>query len=50
MQERSSKKNVHAVALGRLGGKRGGKARAATLTSTRRVEIAKRATLARWGK
>jgi len=39
-----------AVALGRLGGLKGGKARAERLTSERRVEIAKKATLARWGK
>ena len=39
-----------AKALGRLGGLKGGKARAARLTSERRVEIAKKAALARWGK
>ena len=50
MQERSSKKNVHAVAPGRLGGLKGGKARAASMTSARRVEIAKRAARARWGR
>ena len=43
-------KNPAAVALGYLGGLKGGKARAARLTSTRRVEIAKKAALARWGK
>ena len=43
-------KNSHAVALGRLGGLKGGKARAATLTSARRVEIARKAAQARWGK
>ena len=36
-------------ALGRLGGLNGGKARAASLTSERRTEIAKKAALARWG-
>ena len=36
-------------ALGRRGGLNGGKARAASLTPTRRVEIAKKAALARWG-
>ena len=34
-------KNPHAVALGRLGGKKGGKARAAKLTPEQRREIAK---------
>ena len=43
-------KNPAAVALGRLGGLKGGKARAAKLISARRVEIAKKAALARWGK
>lgn len=41
-------KNPAAVALGRLGGKKGGKARAATLSARRRREIAKRAAKARW--
>ncbi len=43
-------KNPAAVALGRLGGLNGGKARAASLTRARRVEIAKKAAQARWGK
>ena len=43
-------KNPAAVALGRLGGLKGGKARAATLTPERRLEIAKKASRARWGK
>ena len=43
-------KNPHAVALGRLGGKKGGKARAAKLTPTRRSEIASIAAAARWKK
>ena len=42
-------KNPNAVALGRLGGKKGGKARAAKLTPERRSEIAKKAAQARWG-
>ncbi len=41
-------KNAYAVALGRLGGLKGGKARAAALTSGRRSEIAKKAAQARW--
>ena len=40
-------KNRHAVALGRLGGAKGGAARAAALTPTRRREIARAAGLAR---
>ena len=43
-------KNPAAVALGRLGGLKGGKARAARLTPEKRIEIAKKAALARWGK
>ena len=41
-------KNPHAVALGRLGGKKGGKARAAKLTPDQRKEIATKAAAARW--
>jgi hypothetical protein len=40
-------KNVHAVALGRLGGAKGGPARARALSSKRRTEIARSAGLAR---
>jgi hypothetical protein len=43
-------KNSAAVALGRLGASKGGKARAAALTKKRRKEIAKRAASARWIK
>ena len=43
-------KNPAAVTLGRLGGLKGGKVRAERLTSARRVEIAKKAALAKWGK
>ena len=43
-------KNPAAVALGRLGGKKGGKARAAKLTSEQRSEIARKAAQARWNK
>ncbi len=39
-----------AAILGRLGGSKGGKARAATLSADRRTEIARRAAQARWGK
>lgn len=44
------RKNPHAVALGRLGGKRGGAARAKALTPAKRHAIAKKAALARWDK
>jgi hypothetical protein len=43
-------KNPHASALGRLGGRRGGPARAAALSPKRRTEIARKAALARWKK
>jgi hypothetical protein len=41
------KKNPAAVALGRLGGLKGGKARAAKLSPERRSEIARNAVLTR---
>jgi hypothetical protein len=43
-------KNPAAVALGRLGGLKGGKARAAKLSKAKRTAIAKRAAQARWKK
>jgi hypothetical protein len=43
-------KNPAAVALGRLGGAKGGKARAAKLSKKKRSEIAKKAAAARWKK
>ena len=43
-------RNPHASALGRLGGSRGGHARAAALTPKRRREIARAAARARWNK
>jgi len=43
-------KNPNAVALGRLGGLKGGKARAANMTPEQRKEIAKKAAKARWTK
>lgn len=39
-----------AAILGRMGGLKGGKARAASLTPKERSEIAKKAAAARWGK
>jgi len=41
-------KNPAAVALGRLGGLKGGKARAEKLSAKRRKEIAKKAANKRW--
>jgi len=41
-------KNLAAVVLGRLGGKKGGKARAKKLTSQQRSDIARRAAQVRW--
>jgi hypothetical protein len=41
-------KNPAAVALGRLGGLKGGKARAAKLSPTKRKEIARKAAKTRW--
>ena len=43
-------KNPHAVALGRLGGQRGGKARAERLTAAKRSEVARVAARSRWEK
>ena len=43
-------KNPAAVALGRLGGLKGGKARAQKLTAEKRSQIATKAARARWGK
>jgi hypothetical protein len=43
-------KNAAAVELGRLGGKKGGAARAKALTPERMAEIAKKAAAARWKK
>jgi len=42
-------KNPAAVSLGRLGGLVGGKARAKKLSPERRKEIARQASLKRWG-
>ena len=45
-----SGKNPAAVALGRLGGLKGGPARAKKLSKKKRSEIAKKAAQARWDK
>jgi hypothetical protein len=44
------KKNPHAVALGRKGGLKGGKARWEGVTSEQRRELARKAARARWAK
>jgi hypothetical protein len=46
----SPEKNAAAVALGRLGGLKGGRARAEKLSPKKRTQIAKKAALARWAK
>jgi len=46
----AKEKNPAAVTLGRLGGLKGGPARAKKLSKKRRREIAKKAVLARWRK
>ncbi|MFY9610658.1 MAG: hypothetical protein WAU45_18860 [Blastocatellia bacterium] len=43
-------KNPAAVALGKLGGSKGGRARAASLSPRKRKQIAKKAAKARWSK
>lgn len=49
-EETPSDKNPAAVALGRLGGLKGGPARAKKLSKKKRSEIAKKAASARWNK
>ena len=46
----SPEKNPAAVALGRLGGLKGGPARAKKLSKEQRSESARKAATARWGK
>lgn len=43
-------KNPHAVALGKLGGLKGGKARAEKLSPAKRKAIAKKGAKARWAE
>ena len=47
-KKKTPKKNPAAVALGRLGGIKGGKARAEKLSSEERQAIARKAANARW--
>ncbi len=49
-QPKAPGKDPSAVALGRKGGLKGGKARAAKLTPERRSEIARKAAAARWDR
>lgn len=49
-EEELPKKDPAAVELGRKGGLKGGKARAAKLTPEQRSEIAKKAAQKRWGR
>lgn len=46
----SEEKNPAAVALGKLGGRKGGKARAEKLSDERKSEIARKAANTRWEK
>jgi hypothetical protein len=46
----AEEKNPAAVALGKLGGSKGGKARAAKMTPEERSESARKAAKARWAK
>lgn len=49
-EEAEKVKDPAAVALGRKGGLKGGKARAAGMTAKQRSAAAKKAAAARWGK
>jgi hypothetical protein len=46
----AEEKNPAAVALGKLGGSKGGKARARNMTKEERIESARKAANARWEK
>ena len=50
IESEKQEKNKAAQELGRLGGLKGGKARAKKLTAKERSEIAKKAAAARWKK
>ena len=47
-KESAEQRKTDAMAIGRKGGLKGGKARSASLTPERRSEIAKKAAAARW--
>jgi hypothetical protein len=48
LEDPNAGKNPHAVALGRLGGQKGGRARAQKLSPANRKAIARKAAEARW--
>jgi hypothetical protein len=48
LREATGEKNPAAVALGGLGGKKGGPARAAKLSAKKRSQIARKAAMTRW--
>jgi hypothetical protein len=50
LNDPGARKNPAAVALGKLGGAKGGAARAKALPKAQRVAIAKKAATARWAK
>lgn len=50
LEDPNAGKNPAAIALGKLGGKIGGKARAAKLSPAKRKAIAKKAARKRWGR
>jgi hypothetical protein len=50
VEQTTREKNPAAVALGRLGGLKGGKARAKKLSAVKRRQIAKKAAASRWKK
>jgi len=50
LEDPDAGKNPHAVALGRMGGMKGGKARAKKLSPARRKAIAQKAARKRWGR
>jgi hypothetical protein len=50
MSKKRTPKNPNAVALGRLGGLKGGKARIAKLSPEERQALARKAVQARWAK
>ena len=50
MDNPTPKKNPHAVALAKLGARKGGLARAASLSPRKRKELARKAVNARWAR
>lgn len=50
LEDKDAGKNPAAVALGKLGGAKGGKARAEALSPAKRKAIAKKAARKRWGR